>query len=30
MKSEMKLSSEHLFDFAILEINAIWKMQYFF
>ena len=26
----MKLNSEHLFELVTLEINAIWKMQYFF
>ena len=26
----MKLNSEHLFEHATLEINAIWKIQYFF
>ena len=25
----MKLNSEHLLELAILEINAIWRMQYF-
>ena len=30
MKTELKLNSEHLFGLAILEINAIWIMQYFF
>ena len=30
MKSEMKLNSEHLFELAIPEINATWRMQYFF
>ena len=30
MKSEMKFNSEHLFEFATLEINVIWRMQYFF
>ena len=29
MKSEMKLYSEHLFELAALEINAIWRMQFF-
>ena len=29
MKSEMKLNSEHLFVLATLEINVIWRMQYF-
>ena len=26
----MKLNSEHLLKLATLEINAIWRMQYFF
>ena len=26
----MKLNSEHLFEVATLEVNAIWKTQYFF
>ena len=26
----MKLNSEHLFELVTLEINAKWKMQYFF
>ena len=26
----MKLNSEHLLEFTKLEINAIWKMEYFF
>ena len=26
----MKLNSEYLFELATLEINAIWRMQYFF
>ena len=26
----MKLNFKHLFEFATLEINAIWRMQYFF
>ena len=26
----MKLNSEHLFKLATLEINALWRMQYFF
>ena len=30
MKSELKLNSEHLFQLAALEINEIWRMQYFF
>ena len=30
MKSRMKLNSEHLFEHATLEINAMWKIQYFF
>ena len=30
VKTELKLNSEHLFDLATLEINAIWIMQYFF
>ena len=30
MKSELKLNSEHLFEFATLKINAMWRMQYFF
>ena len=25
----MKLNSEHLFELATLEVNAIWKMEYF-
>ena len=29
-KSKMKLNSEHLFELAALEMNAIWRMQYFF
>ena len=29
-KSEIELNSEHLFEFATLQINAIWRMQYFF
>ena len=30
MKSQIKLNSEHFFEFATLEINSIWRMQYFF
>ena len=30
MKSELKLNSEHLPELATLEINSIWRMQYFF
>ena len=30
MTSEMKLNSEHLFEVATFEINAIWRMQYTF
>ena len=30
LKSEMKLNSEHLFELDTIEINAIWRMQYFF
>ena len=26
----MKLNSEQFFEFATLEVNAIWKIQYFF
>ena len=26
----MKLNSEHLFELSTLEINKIWRMQYFF
>ena len=26
----MKLNSEHSFELATLEINAIWRMGYFF
>ena len=26
----MKLNSEHLFELATLEINAMWRIQYFF
>ena len=29
-ESEMKWNSEHLFKLATLEINAIWRRQYFF
>ena len=29
MKSETKLNSEHLFELATPEINAIQRMQYF-
>ena len=25
----MKLNSEHLFELATLEINAVWRVQYF-
>ena len=28
-ESEMKWNSEHLFELATLEINAIWRIQYF-
>ena len=28
-KNENKIS-EHFFDLATLEINALWRMQYFF
>ena len=30
LESEMKWNFEHLFELATLEINAIWRMQYFF
>ena len=30
MKSKMNLNSEHLLELAALEINTIWRMQYFF
>ena len=29
MKSEITLNSEHLFELATPEINAMWRMQYF-
>ena len=29
MEKEMELNSEYLFELATLEINAIWRMQYF-
>ena len=29
MKSEVKLNSEHLFELVTIELNAIWKMEYF-
>ena len=25
----MKLNSEHLFELATLEVNVIWRMEYF-
>ena len=30
MKSEMKLNSKNLLELATPEINAMWRMQYFF
>ena len=30
MKSKIKLNSEHLYSHAPLEINANWRMKYFF
>ena len=30
MKSKVKINSEHLFELAALEINAISRVQYFF
>ena len=30
MKRELKLNSDYLFAFITLDINAIWRMQYFF
>ena len=30
MQSEIKSKSEHLIELDTLEINAIWRMQYFF
>ena len=29
MKSEINFNSDHLFQLATLEINAIWRMQHF-
>ena len=26
----MKLNSEHLFELTTFEVNAIWRIQYFF
>ena len=30
MKMEIKSNSEHLFELATTEINAMWRMQYSF
>ena len=30
MKREIKSNSEHLFELATTEINAMWRMQYSF